>query len=58
MLTPEEKRFILLVERGDTASVAKTIAAFKSKVTMVSLSYFLMFLFCFHMSICSLNCLI
>ena len=31
VLTPEEKRFILLVERGDTASVAKTIAAYKTK---------------------------
>ena len=31
VLTPEEKRFILLVERGDTASVGKTIAAFRSK---------------------------
>ncbi len=32
VLTPEEKRFILLVERGDTASVAKTILAFRDKV--------------------------
>jgi len=31
MLTPEEKRFILLVERGDTASVAKTIAGHRSQ---------------------------
>ena len=31
VLTPEEKRFILLVERGDTASVRKTILAYKDK---------------------------
>lgn len=31
VLTPEEKRFILLVERGDTASVAKTIATYQNK---------------------------
>eukprot|EP00095_Tigriopus_kingsejongensis_P010280 snap_masked-scaffold474_size162001-processed-gene-0.5 protein:Tk10280 transcript:snap_masked-scaffold474_size162001-processed-gene-0.5-mRNA-1 annotation:"trp channel protein" len=30
-LTPEEKRFILLVERGDTATVAKTITLYQSK---------------------------
>jgi ankyrin repeat protein len=30
-LNPEEKRFILLVERGDTASVSKTIAAHRDK---------------------------
>ena len=30
-MTPEEKRFILLVERGDCASVAKAIKAYKSK---------------------------
>ena len=31
VLTPEEKRFILLVERGDTASVRKTISAYRDK---------------------------
>jgi hypothetical protein len=31
VLTPEEKRFVLLVERGDCASVAKIIKAFKYK---------------------------
>ena len=31
MLTPEEKRFLLFVERGDTASVARTIKNYKSK---------------------------
>ena len=30
-LTPEEKRFILLVERGDCASVAKTISQMRSQ---------------------------
>lgn len=31
VLTPEEKRFLLFVERGDCASVAKTIKTYKSK---------------------------
>ena len=31
VLTPEEKRFLLFVERGDTASVARTIKNYKSK---------------------------
>ena len=31
VLTPEEKRFILLVERGDCASVAKLIKTYKNK---------------------------
>ena len=31
VLTPEEKRFILLVERGDSASVSKAIDAYKTK---------------------------
>ena len=30
-MTPEEKRFILLVERGDCASVDKLIKMYKSK---------------------------
>ena len=30
VLTPEEKRFILLVERGDCASVAKTIRQYNN----------------------------
>ena len=31
MLTPEEKRFLLFVERGDCASAARTIKSYKSK---------------------------
>ena len=31
VLTPEEKRFVLLVERGDCASVAKLVKVFKYK---------------------------
>ena len=31
VLTPEEKRFVLLVERGDCASVEKLVKAFKYK---------------------------
>lgn len=31
VLTPEEKRFLLFVERGDCASVAKTIKTYKTK---------------------------
>jgi ankyrin repeat protein len=31
VLTPEEKRFLLFVERGDCASVAKIIKAYKNK---------------------------
>ena len=30
-MSPEEKRFILLVERGDCASAAKTIKMFRNK---------------------------
>ena len=31
MLTPEEKRFLLFVERGDCASVGRTIKEYKAK---------------------------
>ena len=31
MLTPEEKRFLLFVERGDCASVGRTIKTYKVK---------------------------
>ena len=31
VLTPEEKRFLLFVERGDCASAARTIKSYKSK---------------------------
>ena len=31
VLTPEEKRFLLFVERGDCASVARTIKTYKAK---------------------------
>lgn len=38
VLTPEEKRFILLVERGDTASVAKTICAFRHRTQLFDIN--------------------
>ncbi len=31
VLTPEEKRFILVVERGDTASAAQMIAEYRAQ---------------------------
>ena len=38
MLTPEEKRFLLFVERGDCASVAKLIKTYKSKPSLFDIN--------------------
>ena len=38
MLTPEEKRFLLFVERGDCASASKLIKAYKTRAKLFDIN--------------------